>query len=201
MKISAYAFLLSLLLLSAISCEKQEDESKVDFNNVKIDLSQARFGSNPVLLHYADVPELLRSLNAPVNSIISDSREIMGQDSRVTDIISIVNFHDGIALLTHVYYLDENSRTVVGGYILDIRTSTYNPVSYGGIDWDSIFNGGQCPGGYSELASCGNFNNPQNCVASAMSTYMASNLSGIGDCVNVQVKVGALNTRVCGKTY
>ena len=200
MKVFNQAFLFGLLFLFAFACEKQEDESTVDFKDVKIDLSSARFGSNPVLLRYSDISELLRNLEVPLGSVISDSKDIMSADSRISNVISIINFHDGNATLTDVYYLDESRKVIVGGYILDDKTGKYNTISYGGIDWDSIFNGGSCPQGYSQLASCGNFNNPQGCVATAMSTYMSANLSSVGDCVNVQVNVGALNTRVCGKT-
>lgn len=199
MKTFNQLLLVSIFFLTAFSCDKQDDESKVDMKNVKIDLSSARFGSNPVLLRYADIPELLRNLETLTNSVISDSHDIMATDRRISNVISFVNFKDGRAILTKVYYVDEVNRVVIGGYILNEETGTYTTIAYGEPNWDAIINGGGCPQGYSQLASCENLNNPQGCVGNAVSTYMSAHLSSIGDCVTVQVNVGALNTRVCGK--
>ncbi|MCA9748953.1 MAG: hypothetical protein KC414_07590, partial [Romboutsia sp.] len=56
-----------------------------------------------------------------------------------------------------------------------------------------------CPSGYTQLASCSNFGNTQDCVAAAMQTFLSTNIDGVGDTAYVYVSVGYTSTKVCGK--
>lgn len=199
MKTALKIFGMAALGICCHSCEPSEDSSQVNLGDIPVALEYARLGG-PVLITYKDVPELIGKIGMAGVALYEDSREIMDQDSRTSSVITELELKDGRVLLTSVYYLDEVNQVVVGGHILDRQAGNYNEVSFAGPDWDPVFNGNRCPTGYSQLTSCVNFNDPTQCIGNALTAYVSENLSSMGDCVAIQVKVGALNTRVCGKS-
>jgi len=181
------------------ACESPENSSQVTLGDIPVNLDNARLGS-PVLMTYADVPELVRNIEMVGASLYEDSHEIMDTDSRTSSVIAELEIKNGRVLLSSVYYLDEVNEVIVGGHILDAQTGNYSEVSFAGADWDAVFNGNRCPAGYSQLASCGKSNHPTQCIGNALTAYLSENLSSVGDCAAIQVKVSTLNTRVCSKS-
>ena len=65
---------------------------------------------------------------------------------------------------------------------------------------EEILDGAPCPHGYERLARCNNFGNVQRCVGNVLAEFLSDNLDSTGDCANIQINVGTLNTTICGQT-
>lgn len=183
-----------------MSCEGQEDSvEKVDLTKMKIDLKNSKLNGEIKLFTYSDTKELISNIDEAINLTTEDSKEIIKNNSEITNVITNISFINGKAIISKILYVNYKTKKIIEGYELDINSNTYARLP-GDINWDEVIGGGGCPTGYSQLASCGNFSNPQTCVGNAIQTYLSANINGPGDCANVQVNVGALNTRVCGRT-
>ena len=166
---------------------------------MKIDLKNSKLNGEIKLFNFSNTKELISEIDEAINLITEDSKEIIKNNSEVTNVITNISFINGKAIISKILFVNNNTKKIIEGYELDTNSNTYALLSRK-INWDEILVGGGCPTGYSQLASCGNFSNPQTCVGNAIQTYLSANISGSGDCANVQVNVGALNTRVCGRT-
>jgi hypothetical protein len=183
-----------------LSCGGQEDSvEKVDLTKMKIDLKNSKLNGEIKLFTFSNTKELISEIDEAINLITEDSKEIIKNNSEVTNVITNISFINGKAIISKILYVNYKTKKIIEGYELDTNSNTYALLSRK-INWDEILGGGGCPNGYSQLASCGNFSDPQTCVGNAIQTYLSANISGPGDCANVQVNVGALNTRVCGRT-
>ena len=190
---------LSIFILIIISCEKQvEETNNLDLSKMQINLEESRLGQTIVLAYYSDISDLQKKVGEITTSLIEDSNEILNNNNEITDVITNIKFSNGKAIISEVFYVNLDTKEIIEGYVLNEETSTYQKVdpNLGGFD---DFISGSCPSGYSQIGSCSNLNNPQTCVGNSIQTFLTTNINSIGDCANVQVSVGALNTKVCGK--
>jgi hypothetical protein len=191
-------FLTLIAISLTISCEKQDDaEAKVDFKNMKIDLKNSKSGNEVVLFSYQNSQDIGVKLPNSIESTIVDAREIIKTNSEITNVITNISMTNGKAVITGIFYVNEKTKKIIEGYVLNSASNTY---SRGEAGWPEIFDGASCPDGFLQLGKCNNFDSPKTGVASLIANFFGSNLNGVGDCANVQVNVGAISTRVCGKT-
>lgn len=197
--------LFAFLVLFALSaCEKKtENERKIDLSNIKIDLKDSKLGGELVLFKYDNTSELFNQLTKSISVLNNDSKEILDKNSEVTNVVTNISFINGKATISKILYINEDQKKIIEGYEYESTTKTYNRLPTDeeslNINWNDAIFGSYSPSGYSEVASCGNGNNPKECVTKAVSSYLSTNISGVGDCANVQVNVGIMSTRVCGK--
>jgi hypothetical protein len=187
-----------LFLISTVSCEKNQELDEVKFKDFKVNLSNAKITSNPYLIVYDDIPSLLDKLDSAIDDFYADILDEKNNDPRITDVLANIKFYDGKAIVTEIYFLDASKEELINGLVFDETLGTYQQVNTF-INWDIVLNGASCPSGYSQVGSCNNVNNPENCISNALNQYLSANLTGIGSCVDVNIKVGLINTRICGK--
>lgn len=191
---------LIVLILNFNSCSQEEVSSQkqdsLDFSKIKIDLNKSSLGNEIKVFNYKDKAELITKINSSFNLIINDSRELIKNDSEVTDIIINISFKDGKAIISEITELDVKNKTIRKSVKYDNTKNSY--VANRNLPY--IADLASCPDGYTLVDSCSNVSGTKECVGSAVQSYLSDNISGIGDCANVQVQVGTFTTKVCGKT-
>uniref|UniRef100_UPI00404B8F23 hypothetical protein n=1 Tax=Gelidibacter sp. TaxID=2018083 RepID=UPI00404B8F23 len=191
---------LIILIFSINSCSQEEtikqDQVSLDFNDLKINLSNSSFNNQIKVFDFKDKSEMIAKINPSFNQIIEDSRELIKNNSEVTDVIITISFKDGKALISEIIELDIKNNIIRQSAKYDNSKKSY--IANRGGPFNPNF--ANCPSGYTELASCSNINNPSECAGNAAQAYFSENVSGIGDCANVQIQVGTFTTKVCGKT-
>lgn len=190
-------FLVFALLLSCESHDKSN--AKVDLSGLEIDLKGSKLGGKVELFSYENTEELLGNIDKSVNLVIADAEEVLKNNSEITNVLVDISFTNGVAVLTKILYVNQNTKKLIEGYEFDVNTNSYAELPTD-LNLEEVFSGANCPTGYSQISSCGNFSDPQTCISNAIRNYLSANINGPGNCANVQVSVGAINTRVCGKT-
>jgi len=188
------------LLLSVNSCSEEstnnEELDTVSFGDFDIDLSKSSFGNAIKVFDYTDKKDLGNKLDKAMYQIITESNDLI-KHSETTDVILNIVFSDGIAIISKIIEFNSNTNKIISANYFDRKTNAYAKSVPGDL---SNLDLARCPNGYTQLASCGNLSNPQQCVSNAVSSYLTAEISSIGDCANVQVQVGTFTTRVCGKS-
>lgn len=191
---------LILFSVSFISCEKEETKSANEkiIDGINIDLTASKLGDNFSLMSYSNVQELQDKLPEVISNLLEDIESEMNGDTRISDTFVNLKFENGKAIISEIVFFDNDSKSVISGFILNYDTMEYESISVSTQDWVGLV--GSCPSGYSSLGVCSNFSSPKECITKKLSDFLAANISGVGDCANVQVSVGSLATTVCGKT-
>lgn len=187
--------------LFTFSCKKNEQyQGKKVLTPIRVNLYQSKLGKQILMLPYssstsAATPE---SLEKAIKLTIEDAAGILKTRKEISDIILDISFKNGKAIVTRTTYLNKKQRKIIEAYLLDEASGTYKQQN---MPWyEEVLDGAACPAGFKQLAACSNMGNPTTCVSNAISTFLTSNINSIGDCATIQVQVGTLNTRVCGKT-
>ena len=182
--------------ISLISCENEETKTSNEkiIDEITVDLTASKLGDNVSLMTYSSLQELEDKIPELVSSILDDVEDEKNQDSRISDAFINLKFVDGKVFLSEIVFYDNINDLFISGLVLDFDTMLYQTINR----FPPHLVVGGCPSGYTSLGSCSNFSNPKACVANKISTFMSANISGMGDCANVQVSVGALATTVCG---
>jgi hypothetical protein len=182
--------LLAVALFFSCSQEttSQEDlfQENVDFSQLKVTLE------NPIsntLFQYKNKKELQERLSVVSESILQESKELLQEHKEVQRIVSQFSFKDGKATLVGYRYVDKDGK-VIKSFSTTQRQS--DPVE--------DFLNGACPDGYIRVGRCSNVGDTQKCIGKHLSAYLSDALNSVGDCANVQISVGLLNTTVCGQT-
>lgn len=192
---------LFILIFNLSSCSQEEISSQkqdsLDFSEIKIDLKKSFLGKEIKVIDYKDKTELITKINSSFNQIIVDSRELIKDKSEVSDIILNINFSDGKAIITNIVEYNIKTKEIINAHYLNPESNTY--LRYPPNDIDNL-DYASCPDGYTQVDSCSNVSGTEECVGSAVQSYLSDNVSGIGDCANIQVQVGTFSTKVCGRT-
>ncbi|OIQ22059.1 MAG: hypothetical protein BM557_01385 [Flavobacterium sp. MedPE-SWcel] len=206
-------FKLKLLLLLAAgmlySCSNDsgqadtgsgEQTQEVSLKEIPVSLKKLNIGSQIILFSYTNVSEAQQLVDAAVADLIVDSKEDLGERTDATQMLTNVKISGGKAYVNEFLFYDENKQELVEGFYYDAATDSYKPHSAPSLQFMSAaINGARCPSGYEQLASCSNFNNPENCIGGALQSYLSTSLSSVGDCLDIHISVGLSKTRVCGK--
>ncbi len=191
---------LLLFSISLISCEKEETKTSNEkiIDGITVDLTASKLGDNVSLMSYSNVQELHDKLPEVISNLLEDIKSEMSGDTLISDTFVNLKFENGKAIISEIVFFDNVSKSVISGFILNYNTMKYESISASTQSWISLAGG--CPSGYSSLGTCSNFSSPKECITKKLSNFLAVNISGVGDCENVQVSVGSLATTVCGKT-
>ncbi|AXG71786.1 hypothetical protein KORDIASMS9_04044 [Kordia sp. SMS9] len=193
------SFALIILMVSIYACSEEstntQDQTDIDFSNIEIDLSKSSFGKAINVFKYTDKEELLGKIDAAMHHIITDSNDLI-KNSETTDLLLDINFSDGKAVILGIIEFNSDTKKILSAHYFDQKTNTYAKSVPGDLENIDL---ARCLQGYTQLASCGNLSNPQQCVSNAVASYLSAEISNIGDCANVQVQVGTFTTKVCGK--
>lgn len=187
------------LIISFTACSNDEKSTgKIDLTGMKIELSNDFLG-NPLLFEYNDLAELENKTAGIVELLMEESSEIIGENL-YTDIVMSFKFKDGKALISEYYLLNTRDKHIEGKVLNETNQTLSIPSSTFLLSMlNSYVNGSNCPQGYTMLKSCSNQDTGKGCIAGTIESYVSSNTDANG-CANVQVKVGLVNTRVCGST-
>lgn len=189
------------LIISFTACSNEEKSTdKIDLTGMDIKIS-SRLGDDPFLFEYADLAELENKAKETAASLIEESLETINEGF-FTNVIITFSYKNGKALISEFYLLNTRDDYIEGKIADDEATQTFYAPSSAALllVLDNYVNGSNCPQGYTMVNSCSNTGNTKGCVGGAVESYLSSNISSVGDCANIQFKVGLLNTRVCGKT-
>ncbi|WP_179375292.1 hypothetical protein [Winogradskyella wichelsiae] len=191
---------LIVLIFNLNSCSQEEVISKekdlFNFSKIKIDLSKSDLGNEIKVFDYKDKKELISKIESSFGLIIKDSRELIKNDSEVSDVFINVSFKDGKATISEITEIDTKNDIIRQSFKYDDSKNSYDAKRGGPYIADLA----SCPNEYSQVDSCSNVSGPEECVGGAVQSYLSNNISGIGDCANIQVQVGTFTTKVCGKT-
>ena len=183
--------LLAIALFFSCSQETtlQDDlvQERIDFSQLKVTLE------NPisnVVFQYRDKQQLKEQLSSFVENITQESRELLKENEKIKNVVSLIRFQKGQAILVSFAYLDEEGK-VIKSVAKAQRDS--DPL-------DEILDGAPCPDGYERIGRCSNIGNTQECIGNHLNDFLSENLSSVGDCAGVQINVGILNTTICGQT-
>lgn len=180
--------------------EQKAKNEEVILDEIPINLKSLNIGSQITLFTYANVSEAADAADAAMVELIREAKDDLADESGATHLFTNVKIANGKAYVSDILYYDANKDEFIGGHYYDDVTDTYEPYGiFPSPQTVSAFVNGRCPNGYTQLASCGNFNNPEDCISNAMKSYLSANLSSMGDCVDVRVSVGLSKTRVCGR--
>ncbi|GEM_PF-2635628 len=193
--------LLTSFTVFLFSCKKQEKPSdELKISSIQVDLSKSNLGGEIVLLKYSPdskATDIKEALAKAIQITLDDANEILNNRKEISDIIMDIQFKNGKAVVTKTVYLNRKAKKIIEAYDLNTATNTYQKNA---LPWyEEILHGAACPSGFTQVSSCSNMGNTQSCVTNAVSTYFTNNINSIGDCAVVQVQVGTLSTRVCGK--
>ena len=206
-QVKFFCFLMGLMTFSSCneSSENVENQS-VNLKEIDLDLTALRVNSSN-LFTYTSKAQLLSEIPRAVDVLYDDAQRELTNNSNLTHVTFLVRFSQGKAVISEVAYVNANSRTIYDGAWLDSRGQFVSNTNSSlgllpGLPWDAILKGG-CPQGYTSLGTCSNTGSTAStraCISTAISTYLSSTISAIGDCAETRVSVGILNTRVSGKT-
>lgn len=179
----------SLILISCSENKTDTEKLEIFDNKKSFRIVDDRFLENGILI--SEVSNL--------SKLDKNLQKILGE---------IKNFEDGSTI---VYKLNlKNQKIYLIGYGIYntksklVRSEMINSVSNAKIG-SPVFKptlslAAPCPNGFTNLGKCSNFGNTDDCLADKTQGYFSSNLSSPGDCAQVMLRVGAFNTRACGKT-
>ncbi|OUR91585.1 hypothetical protein A9Q87_09765 [Flavobacteriales bacterium 34_180_T64] len=187
LKISICTF----LIIGNMSCSQEEvTQNPPLLENFTLDLSKSKLGTPLILFKYENKDQLINNINQSFIQIMKDAQDMIIKSNEISEVVTELQFSNNIAAIIRVTYFDENKNGIT--YKLNANTNKYerSPSSHLA----------KCPDGYSLLASCSNFDGTKECVASAVGQFLTENISGVGNCANIQVSVGTFSTKVCGKT-
>lgn len=185
--------ILCLMLLLIFSCtqetENQEDLNleTVSFSNMKLNLD---LQISNQLFDFKDSKDLKDKLNDFTNDLSTESLDLIDDMEKVKNVVTLISIKEGVVYLDGYAYLDENNKVLQSFYS---ETRNSDPL-------EEMLDGAPCPEGYETLGRCNNFVNTQTCVSQHVTDYLTESLNGIGDCANVQINIGVLNTSICGRT-
>ncbi|GGB68204.1 hypothetical protein GCM10007424_05260 [Flavobacterium suaedae] len=180
------------------SIKSNEQNSEVLIGEIPLNLKGLQIGTKTTLFTYTTVAQAIDSVDTSFSTLFQESLDEFNDYNDISDVYTKVTISNGEAYISEILHYDSNSDKMKRGWYLDESINKY--VVYSAPVLQSInINAAKCPGGYTELANCGNFSNPQECVASAIKDYMTNNLTNPGDCTMIYTKVSLTNTRVCGK--
>jgi hypothetical protein len=183
-----------------ISCNNQDgdmiNQEKNIFKGINIKLPDS-FLNKIKLFDYSNNIEESK-ISKSIGYIIDDSKELIKSDPNVTNITFNIRISDGEAIVSEIFMLNGNK--IYKKYQFNKNTDKYQNVTsnkaQNSPDGPEI----SCPEGYTSLGKCSNLGDVRECISKKISVYMATHLSSIGDCANIQVSIGTFSTKVCGKT-
>ncbi|MEM6816772.1 MAG: hypothetical protein AAF600_20680 [Bacteroidota bacterium] len=179
-------FFLICAFILIISCQEKElSQHQPDFSSFKLSLD----GMN-ISLELADVNDQLQILGA-IELLESEARSIIDREAEIEDVVYTIILEETKLTLSAVEMYSSKGKLLKDQSPNSRTTIFEEPVPY---------IAGDCPEGYDDLGSCSNIGNTADCVAEKVGDYYRDNLTGVGDCAQTRVKVGAFSTRVCGKT-
>lgn len=181
--------LLSIIILNSCNLQSNEELAEpinLDFTNLKIDVEITN------TLFTLEEIKLQEKVNNKVAKLLKVAKETLLENKSVTNVIYSLNVENGNVRIENILLVNTNTEKV-------IKQQKYNSKAI--PDLDELFNGGRCPSGYTQLASCSNLGDgTEDCIGGALTEYLSKNLTSVGDCTNINVSVGVLSTRVCGET-
>ena len=193
--------LLSLVFVIVSSCNKQEDiaSSKVDFSNLDIKLDDLKI--EPTLFKYKDVKEIPNRLNRSIVLFVDEAKLMLAENKEATHVTMDVSIKDGKATVSRVFLIDAKNKKILSpnttpGQDEAVIEKVALP------DFDLLFNG-RCPSGYTSIGTCSTIAKEaerNNCIGSALNSFLSSNIGAIGDCAETRVSVGVLKVQICGRT-
>ena len=186
--------ILLLMLAFAVSCtedtQNQEvlDSQNFHFNSLKNSLD---FQISKVAFEYSNTSDLETKVALFSKQLVQESLELVREkESKIGYVTTYLSFDNKAASIEGFAYYDKQGKLLESSFA-DQRNS--DPL-------EELLDGASCPSGYTRLGRCSNFGNTQACVGEYLADYLSENLDSVGDCANVQISVGTLNTTVCGKT-
>ena len=89
-----------------LSCGGQEDSvEKVDLTKMKIDLKNSKLNGEIKLFTFNNTKELISEIDEAINLITEDSKEIIKNNSEVTNVITNISFINGKAIISKILYV------------------------------------------------------------------------------------------------
>lgn len=156
---------------------------------------------NPIVVfEYASVEDIDKKLDEALPILLEDLKEEINKKN-YSDVIAGLKFHNGRVIVSELVYFRDGNLVLEDSRYFNEEVGEYVPLSNGmEFIYNEIANGAACPHGYTNLGKCSNIGNTEECLGGLISGYLTKSLTSVGDCANVQVSVGLLNTTVCGKT-
>lgn len=155
---------------------------------------------NPIVVfEYASVEDIDKKLDEALPMLLDDLNEEI-REKKYSDVIAGLKFYNGRVIVSELVYFRDGDLVLEDSRYFDEKAGEYVPLSNGmEFTYNEIANG-NCPEGYTRIGRCSNIGSTEGCLGGLISGYLTKNLKSIGDCANVQVSVGVVNTTVCGKT-
>lgn len=155
---------------------------------------------NPIVVfEYASVEDIDKKLDEALPMLLDDLNEEI-REKKYSDVIAGLKFYNGRVIVSELVYFRDGDLVLEDSRYFNEEVGEYVPLSNGmEFTYNEIANG-NCPEGYTRIGRCSNIGNTEGCLGGLISGYLTKNLKSIGDCANVQVSVGVVNTTVCGKT-
>lgn len=181
--------LFSIIILNSCDSQSKQDFIEpviLDLTNLKVDLELTN------TLFTFDENNFQEKTNKKVEKLLKLANENLIDNKNATNVIYNLKIENGKVFIENISLVNIDSKKV-------IKQQKYNSKML--PDFDVLFNGARCPSGYSQLATCSNTGETQECVGGALAKYLSESLSSVGDCTNVNVSVGLFSTRVCGQTF
>src|SRR5690554_126941 len=156
---------------------------------------------NPIVVfEYASIKDIHNKLDNAIPILLEDLKEEINAKN-YSDVIAGLKFHNGRVIVSELVYFRDGNLVLEDSRYFNEEVGEYVPLSNGmEFIYNEIANSAACPHGYTNLGKCSNIGNTEECLGGLISGYLTKSLTSVGDCANVQVSVGLLNTTVCGKT-
>ncbi len=182
--------MLCLLMIGfMLSCTNDEstipDSADLD---LKVTLNFEGFMENGVKLSSSDDPE---TLNKSIRFMIKEL-ENYEKDNLIH---YVLEEKEGDIYLTGYGIYNNEGTLLKSEHIYENRNNERSIPPY--IPPNLV--AGPCPEGYTSLGSCSNFGDTESCLGDLATDYFSNNLNSPGDCAQVRLTVGALNTQACGQ--
>ncbi len=187
---------LSFVLLVFFSCTQDESVSDIQqskdlIENVPIEFGSLDLSKGVPLAKTNDS----KGITASLKMLFSEINEMKNKNKEIGEVVLHLSEMSGVVTLQGYHLISKDQK------ILEFRHSSLS--SQTESRWPNpifILPAAACPNGYTDLGSCSNFGDTEECVGELISDHFSNSLNAPGDCANAQVQVGVLNTRVCGST-
>lgn len=167
----------TVTILFLHSCQENE-QSNNQVGDIQISL-KGLFENGVVIGNINDPKQLKSSLVLLSNEI----SEIRDENEEVESIVLFISNDDKKIILDGYQLISNEDKTIE----FKSNTRLKEPIP-----------AGSCPDGFTDLGTCSNFGDTEECIAGKVSAHFSNTLAGPGDCSTVQVKIGTLSSRVCG---
>lgn len=190
--------LVFVVTIATVSCSQNEtlNDSKesnakdLDLQNLRLNLGDLDFKTDSIILFQVNnESDLNREMNTTFKEFIEELDEIVASDRGVDHYTFDLNFDQGRALITNIYFFNTENQKFVDVF------ETGNAPSCVACALEAIFMG-SCPDGWTNAGSCSS----AACISATLAQYMTPALSASGGCIMTHTSRGLVSVRICIKS-